>query len=195
MHRYFIIYKPYLVLSQFTTDSSNHCTLKDVFDVPPDVYAIGRLDNDSEGLLILSNDKDLNHRLLHPSFKHEREYMVQVDGAITSTAIHQLEKGVIINVDGKLYQTKPCKVKLLDEVQVEERDPPIRFRKTVPTSWISITLTEGKNRQVKKMTAKVGFPTLRLIRYRIEGIHLANMRPGAISELSKRDTYKKLFYD
>jgi 23S rRNA pseudouridine2457 synthase len=195
MHRYFIIYKPYLVLSQFTTDSSKHRTLKDIFDVPSDVYAIGRLDNDSEGLLILSNDKDLNHRLLHPSFKHEREYWVQVDGAITSQAIHHIEKGVSINVDGRPYQTKPCKVKLLDEVNVEERDPPIRFRKEIPTSWISIILTEGKNRQVKKMTASVGFPTLRLIRYRIEQINLTGMKPGDIIELSKRVTYKKLFND
>jgi 23S rRNA pseudouridine2457 synthase len=195
MHRYFIIYKPYLVLSQFTTDNSKHRTLKDIFDVPPDVYAIGRLDNDSEGLLILSNDKDLNHRLLHPSFKHEREYWVQVDGAITSQAIHHMEKGVSINVDGNPYQTKQCKVKLLDEVNVEERDPPIRFRKEIPTSWISIILTEGKNRQVKKMTASVGFPTLRLIRYRIEQINLTGMKPGDIIELSKRVTYKKLFND
>ncbi len=195
MHRYFIIYKPYLVLSQFTTDSSKHRTLKDVFDVPPDVYAIGRLDNDSEGLLILSNDKDLNHRLLHPSFKHEREYWVQIDGAITVEAIQQLEQGVVINVDGKQYQTLSCKVKLLSEIEVEERDPPIRFRKSIPTSWISITLTEGKNRQVKKMTAKVGFPTLRLIRYRIEGIKLTGMKPGGLSELSKAEMYKKLFHD
>lgn len=195
MHRYFIIYKPYLVLSQFTTDSSKHRTLKDIFDVPPDVYAMGRLDNDSEGLLVLSNDKELNHRLLHPSFKHEREYWVQVDGAITNQAIQQLEKGVVIKVDGKPYQTLPCKVKLLNEVLVAERKPPIRFRKSIPTSWISITLIEGKNRQVKKMTAKVGFPTLRLIRYRIEGVHLTNMQPGEMKELSKPDMYKKLFHD
>lgn len=195
MHRYFIIYKPYLVLSQFTTDSSKHRTLKDIFDVPPDVYAIGRLDNDSEGLLILSNDKDLNHRLLHPSFQHEREYWVQVDGSITMQALRELEKGVSISVDGKPYQTKPCKVKLLNVPDVAEREPPIRFRKLIPTSWISITLTEGKNRQVKKMTAKVGFPTLRLIRYRIEQIHLTGMKPGCITELSKSMIYKKLFND
>jgi 23S rRNA pseudouridine2457 synthase len=196
MHHYFIIYKPYLVLSQFTTDSNKHRTLKDVFDVPPDMYAIGRLDNDSEGLLILTNDKELNHRLLHPSFKHEREYWVQVDGAITTSAIKQLEKGVVITVDGKPYQTKPCKVKLMDDgVNVIERDPPIRFRKEIPTSWISIILTEGKNRQVKKMTAKVGFPTLRLIRYRIKGIELMGMKPGDLSELSKAEIYKKLFHD
>jgi len=195
MHRYFIIYKPYLVLSQFTTDSNNHRTLKDIFNVPPDVYAVGRLDNDSEGLLLLTNDKDLNHRLLHPSFKHEREYWVQVDGIITKQAIEQLEKGVIITVDGKPYQTLPCKVTVLNEVKVAERDPPIRFRKNIPTSWMSITLTEGKNRQVKKMTAKVGFPTLRLIRYRIEQLNVGDMKPGDIVELSKAEAYKKLFHD
>jgi len=195
MHRYFIIYKPYLVLSQFTTDSNNHRTLKDIFNVPPDVYAVGRLDNDSEGLLVLTNDKDLNHRLLHPSFKHEREYWVQVDGIITKQAIEQLEKGVIITVDGKPYQTLPCKVTIVNEVRVAERDPPIRFRKNIPTSWMSITLTEGKNRQVKKMTAKVGFPTLRLIRYRIEQLNLSDMKPGDIVELSKAEAYKKLFHD
>jgi len=195
MHRYFIIYKPYLVLSQFTTDSSNHRTLKDIFNVPPDVYAVGRLDNDSEGLLLLTNDKDLNHRLLHPSFKHEREYWVQVDGIITKHLVEQLEKGVIITVDGKPYQTLPCKVTVMNEVKVAERDPPIRFRKNILTSWMSITLTEGKNRQVKKMTAKVGFPTLRLIRYRIEQLNLSDMKPGDIVELSKAEAYKKLFHD
>ncbi len=194
MNHYFIIYKPYLVLSQFTTASDDHKTLKDVFHVPKDVYAVGRLDNDSEGLLILTNDKELNHRLLHPSFEHEREYWVQVDGSITTEAITTLEKGVIITVDGKDHHTKPCKVQLIDSApKVVERDPPIRFRKNVPTSWVSITLTEGKNRQVKKMTAKVGFPTLRLIRHRIEGVSLGEMKPGDIVELSRNTVYKKLF--
>jgi 23S rRNA pseudouridine2457 synthase len=193
MNRYFIIYKPYLVISQFTSDSEKHTTLKDIFHVPHDVYAVGRLDNDSEGLLILTNDKELNHLLLHPSFEHEREYWVQVDGAITAEAIQQLRTGVVITVDGKPYHTKPCKVKLLDPFPaVAERTPTVRFRKNIPTSWISITLTEGKNRQVKKMTAKVGFPTLRLIRYRIESIDVVNMKPGDIIELPKNEIYTKL---
>lgn len=193
MHHYFIIYKPYLVLSQFTKENDKHQTLKDVFNVPSDVYTVGRLDNDSEGLLILTNDKELNHRLLDPSFKHEREYWVQVDGAISNEAIIELEKGVTITVDGKAYQTKPCKVKLFAEAPpVPDRHPPVRFRKNIPTSWISLTLIEGKNRQVKKMTAKVGFPTLRLIRYRIESINIDNMKPGDILELSKQSIYKSL---
>lgn len=195
MHYYFIIYKPYLVLSQFTKENDKHQTLKDVFNVPGNVYAVGRLDNDSEGLLILTNDASLNHQLLNPSFKHEREYWVQVDGAITQQAMHELQKGVTINVDGKAYRTKPCKVRLLNEPAVPVRNPPIRFRKNIPTSWISITLTEGKNRQVKKMTAKVGFPTLRLIRYRIEAINIEGMQPGDMIEVSKQMLMQKLFKD
>jgi 23S rRNA pseudouridine2457 synthase len=194
MHRYFIIYKPYLVLSQFTREADKHKTLGDFFDVPPDVYAVGRLDNDSEGLLILTNDKEFNHRLLNPSFMHEREYWVQVDGAIDTGAIPQLEKGVTISVDGKPYNTRACKVKLFSEAPgVPERVPPVRFRKHIPTSWISVTLTEGKNRQVKKMTATAGFPTLRLIRVRIEGIGLDGLQPGEMTELSKDEVYEKLF--
>lgn len=196
MHHYFIIYKPYLVLSQFTKQNEKHQTLKDFFNVPPGVYAVGRLDNDSEGLLILTNDKELNHRLLHPSFKHEREYWVQVEGSITPGAISAMEEGVVISVDGKDYRTKACTVKLFSEAPVvPDRDPPIRFRKNVPTSWISIILTEGKNRQVKKMTAKAGFPTLRLIRYRIEAITIDTMRPGEMIELSKQSIYRQLFKD
>ena len=133
----------------------------DFFDVEKDVYPIGRLDYDSEGLLILTNDKQLNHRLLNPSFAHMREYWVQVDGAINDNAINILQQGVSINIDGKLYNTKPAIAMLLSDPIVCERDPPIRFRKDIPTSWISLILTEGKNRQVRKMTAAVGFPTLR----------------------------------
>jgi 23S rRNA pseudouridine2457 synthase len=194
MNRYFIIYKPYLVLSQFTAENDQQRTLKDIFDVPPDVYAVGRLDHDSEGLLVLTNDASLNHRLLHPSFKHEREYWVQVDGAITAEAISALEKGIEIRVAGKQHHSGKAKVKRLDvSPGVPERNPPIRFRKDIPTSWISITLTEGKNRQVRKMTAKVGFPTLRLIRYRIENLELGDMQPGHIKEVPGDILYKKLF--
>lgn len=195
MFRYFIIYKPYQVLSQFTSQEGKQ-SLKDYFDVATNVYPVGRLDYDSEGLLILTNDKDLNHRLLNPSFAHEREYWVQVDGNITSEALQQIQNGVTITVEGKEYQTKKCKASLFEtEPLVPSRNPPIRVRKEIPTSWIRLILTEGKNRQVRKMTAKVGFPTLRLIRNRIEKIESDNMQPGDIIELSKKMVYKKLFYE
>jgi 23S rRNA pseudouridine2457 synthase len=160
------------------------------------VYPVGRLDEDSEGLLILTNDERLNHRLLNPSFAHEREYFAQVDGAITTEAIEQLKSGVEINVNGKMYKTQKCKVELFkDEPAVAERNPPIRFRKEIPAPWIKMILTEGKNRQVRKMTAKVGFPTLRLIRYRIEEIELGNLQPGKMIELPQKTIYKKLFHE
>lgn len=193
MYHYFIIYKPYLVQSQFSPVEGKQ-TLADFFDVPKDVYPVGRLDYDSEGLLILTNDKQLNHRLLNPMFKHEREYWVQVDGDINDEAIDQLAKGVIINVDGKQYKTASARVyKFINEPIVPVRNPPIRFRKSIPAPWISLSLTEGKNRQVRKMTASVGFPTLRLLRYRIEKLTVDGLQPGDLVSLSKRDLYKQLF--
>lgn len=192
MKHYYIIYKPYLVLSQFTTQQEQK-TLADFFHVPKDVYAVGRLDYDSEGLLILTNDTTLNHRLLNPAFEHERAYRVQVDGAITNEAIRQLSQGVEINVDGKMYRTKPCTVRRLeDNIQVPERNPPIRFRKEIPAPWIEMILREGKNRQIRKMTAKVGFPTLRLIRQRIVNLELGTMQPGDMIELPQKTIYRKL---
>lgn len=194
MLRYFIIYKPYNTLSQFTTTDSNKKTLKDYFTVPTDCYAVGRLDYDSEGLLILTNDTFLNKQLLHPNQKHKREYWVQVDGAITQQALVELCNGVEINIDGTLYITKRAIASFLEEpILVPERVPPIRVRKNIPAPWIKLILTEGKNRQVRKMTAKVGFPTLRLIRHRIEGLTLNGLQPGQMQELSKQTIYKQLF--
>ncbi|MEP6512716.1 MAG: pseudouridine synthase [Parafilimonas sp.] len=193
MHRYFIFYKPYRVLSQFTSQL-NKQTLAQSVQVPKNVYPVGRLDEDSEGLLILTNDAELNHRLLNPAFEHEREYWVQAEGVITREAIIQLQQGFQINVNGKVYHTKPCKVFIFEELpDVAKRTPPIRYRKNVLTSWIKIILTEGKNRQIRKMTSKLGFATLRLIRYRIEKIELGNLKPGKMIELSKKTIYKKLF--
>ncbi|MDI9364776.1 MAG: pseudouridine synthase [Flavobacterium sp.] len=195
MQRYFIIYKPYMVLSQFSAQEGKQ-TLANFFKVPKDVYPVGRLDADSEGLLILTNDKALNHRLLNPNFTHKRMYWAQVDGAVTNEAINNLQKGVTINVDGIMYATKPCKASLFTtEPVVPPRTPPIRFRKDIPAPWIELILTEGKNRQVRKMTAAIGFPTLRLIRWRIENIMLGNMQPADMMELSKSSIYKKLFND
>ncbi len=193
MKRYFIIYKPFQVLSQFTSQEGK-ITLSDCFKVPSDVYPVGRLDYDSEGLLLLTNDTQLNHRLLNPAHKHEREYWVQVEGSITRKALIQLQQGVAISIDGKVHKTLPCKATMFDTVpNVVPRIPPIRFRKNIPDSWIRLTLTEGKNRQVRRMTAKVGFPTLRLIRYRIEGLNIGSLLPGEIRELSKDEIYKNLF--
>jgi 23S rRNA pseudouridine2457 synthase len=162
--------------------------------VPKNVYPVGRLDEDSEGLIILTNDTALNHRLLNPSFEHEREYWAQLEGTITNDAVTQMQQGLEINVRGKTQRTKPCVVHLFNELpKVEERVPPIRHRVSVSTCWIKIILKEGKNRQVRKMTAKAGFPTLRLIRYRIAQIDLGNMKPATMIELSRKTIYKKLF--
>ena len=193
MHRYFVVYKPFHVLTQFSSQEGK-ATLADYFHVPKDAYPVGRLDYDSEGLLILTNDAALNHRILNPRYRHEREYLVQIEGIITKEAIDVLQKGVPISIDGKQYKTLPCKSFLFEEPPlVYERNPPIRFRKNIPVSWISLTLIEGKNRQVRRMTAKVGFPTLRLIRYRIEKLTLQNMRPGDMKELTKEEIYEALF--
>ncbi|MCX6208615.1 MAG: pseudouridine synthase [Bacteroidetes bacterium] len=190
---YYIIYKPFQVLSQFSKEE-NKKTLANFFDVEKDVYPVGRLDYDSEGLLILTNDKQLNHKLLNPLFKHKREYWVQVDGTLNDEALQKIQQGIIINVDGKEYKTKPCTAKLFDqEPNVYARFPPIRIRQNIPTSWISLILTEGKNRQVRKMTAAIGFPTLRLIRNSIENIDLNPMQPGSIVQLSQQKIYEKLF--
>jgi 23S rRNA pseudouridine2457 synthase len=190
---YYLIYKPFNVLSQFTSEDGKQ-TLKDFFDVPNDVYPIGRLDYDSEGLLILSNDKKLNHALLNPEFEHEREYWAQVDGDITMEAINDLRAGVDITIDGKIYRTKKCGAMLLREDPiVPERNPPIRVRKSIPTSWVKLILTEGKNRQVRKMTAAVGYPTLRLIRNRIEKLTIEGLEPGEMRMFGEKELYHLLF--
>jgi len=193
MHQYYVVYKPFQVLSQFTSQEGKQ-TLKECFPVPGDVYPVGRLDFDSEGLLILTNDTALNHRLLTPRFAHEREYWVQVDGAITPEAIRTLESGVTITVDGKAYRTKRCIVQLFETPPVvPDRHPPIRYRANIPTTWIRMMLTEGKNHQVRKMTAQAGFPTLRLIRYRIEKLELAGLKPGEMRSLGRNEMYSMLF--
>ena len=192
MNKYFVIYKPFQVLSQFTPENNKAC-LKDFFEVPTDVYPVGRLDYDSEGLLLLTNDKSLNHRLLHPSFAHEREYRVQVEGLITNDALQLLATGITINIDGKPFRTRPAKASRLPEnIVITERNPPIRFRRNIPTGWIKLVITEGKNRQVRKMTAATGFPTLRLIRYRLAGLTLDAMLPGDMIDMIQNDVYGKL---
>ncbi|MCC6289133.1 MAG: pseudouridine synthase [Chitinophagaceae bacterium] len=192
-HLYYIIYKPYMVLSQFTSVDGKQC-LKDFFSLQKDVYPVGRLDYDSEGLLILTNDAALNHKLLNPLFKHHRKYIAQVDGQVTTKALVQLQSGVDISTNGKIYHTLPCKANEINgEPLVPDRNPPIRYRKNIPASWIELTLTEGKNRQVRKMTAAVGFPTLRLIRVAIGNITINDMQPGDIKALPGNTIYTQLF--
>lgn len=178
-YRYILFYKPYGVLSQFSKDTPNQSTLQDYISVP-DVYPVGRLDSDSEGLLLLTNHGQLQHRLCHPNFGHRRTYWVQVERIPDATALNQLEQGVVI----KNYRTQPAKVKLLSEQPLlGSRTPPIRFRKNVPTAWLEMTLTEGKNRQVRRMTASVGFPTLRLVRIQISHLKLDTLQMGQWRDL------------
>jgi 23S rRNA pseudouridine2457 synthase len=166
--------KPYGVLSQFTPDGSPNRPLAE-FGLPKEVYPIGRLDADSEGLLLLSDEPDLNERLLHPRNAHEREYWAQVEKIPTAEALKALAKGPVIQGRKSL----PCRAWLLDpQPEVPPRDPPIRFRKSVPDCWIGLELVEGKNRQVRRMTAAVGHPTLRLMRVRIGAFQLGNLSPG-----------------
>ncbi len=190
---YFVLYKPYEVLSQFSKEGDKK-TLKDICSVPVDVYPVGRLDYDSEGLLLLTNDRTMNAALLQPAKGHSRTYLVQVEGAITSQALQQLQNGVEISVNGTTHLTRPAKAKLLEkEPAVPERNPPIRYRKNIPTSWIELTLTEGKNRQVRKMTAKTGFPTLRLIRYRIGKLSADGWESGELRTYSKKELTSLVF--
>jgi len=192
-------HKPYGVLSQFTPDGSSNRTLAE-FGFPKDVYSIGRLDADAEGLLLLSDEPELNERLLHPLRPHEREYWAQVERIPTPEVLQDLSRGVLI----QSRKTLPCRAWLLDPQpemmgklltardnfmregsgvgsvpMLPPRTPPIRFRKTVPTCWIGLELVEGKNRQVRRMTAAIGHPTLRLVRVRIGGLRLGNLPAGS----------------
>lgn len=167
-------HKPYGVLSRFTPDGSPHRTLAE-FGFPPGVYPLGRLDADTEGLLLLSDEPGLTARLLDPRRGHRRVYWAQVERVPTDQALADLAGGVVIQ--GR--RTRPCRVwRLEPEPSLPPRDPPIRFRKTVPTAWIALELVEGKNRQVRRMTAAVGHPTLRLIRVQIGNLTLAELPPG-----------------
>jgi 23S rRNA pseudouridine2457 synthase len=175
MSDYFILNKPFGVLSKFT-DKENRKTLAGLYNFPKDVYPVGRLDMDSEGLLLLSNDKELVDYLLNPLNKHEKEYFVQVEGKPDEESLDKLRDGVLI--EG--VKTLPAKVKIIDVPDFPPRNPPIRWRKNDCTTWISIIISEGKYRQVRKMTAKTGHPTLRLIRFRIKNLTLEGINPGEV---------------
>ena len=174
--------KPYGVVSQFTSREGKRTLAR--FLKVKDVYPIGRLDEDSEGLLLLTDDGTLQHRLSDPKFDHPKTYLVQVERVPDEAALEKLRNGVIIQG----YATKPAQVRMLEaEPQLPPRDPPIRFRKSVPTAWLEITLTEGKNRQVRRMTAAVGYPTLRLVRIEVAGVKLGELQPGEWRELASQE--------
>ena len=177
MTRLILFHKPFGVLSQFTdkgTEGTTRPTLSDFADVPR-VYPAGRLDRDSEGLLLLTDDGKLQHRIAHPRAKQPKTYWVQVEGLPEPEALEALRRGVTLK-DGK---TRPAKARRIEAPQpLFDRDPPVRFRKSVPDCWLELTITEGKNRQVRRMTAHVGHPTLRLIRAQIGSWHLGGLRPG-----------------
>lgn len=187
---YFIIYKPFKVLSQFTDEDGN-MGLGSIFNLPKDVYPVGRLDLDSEGLLILTNDKRLNSALLNPANQHKRTYWVEVDGVPKESDLDLLRSGLEINVKG-LYHTLPCDACMIDSPELPDRVPPVNYQKHPVRSWLEIKLIEGKNRQVRKMTAKIGHPTLRLIRVGIEELSLFPLQPGEIIQVSEKAIYKKL---
>ncbi|MFU8892479.1 MAG: pseudouridine synthase [Luteolibacter sp.] len=180
-------HKPYGVLCQFTPDQPGQRTLAD-FGFPPGVYPVGRLDMDSEGLLILSDEPGFNTRLLDPSRAHPRTYLVQVEGAPDSQAVARLANGGL-RIKG--HVTRPCRARIIDPAPaVPPRDPPIRVRQSVPDHWLELTLTEGKNRQVRRMTAAVGLPTLRLMRsaiggFRDDGLAAGDWRPMTAPEIAR----------
>ena len=185
-HRHFIIHKPYGYLSQFVNNQNrrkNKKLLGDLFDFPEGIMAIGRLDEDSEGLLFLTTDGKISETIR--SNKVEKEYYVQVDGLIEDDAIEKLCNGVDISVNGKKYTTKSGKASKIETPNFPERSRKVRDERHGPTSWISIIITEGKFRQVRKMTAAVGFPTLRLVRYRIGNVAMGEFIPGKVIETNE----------
>lgn len=189
--RYFLIDKPYGVLSQFTRELPEHRTLADLHRFPKEVYPVGRLDRDSEGLLLLTDDKRLNHRLLDPSFRHRRTYWVQVEGIPDPATLVALAAGPVIRLKGKSHPSLPIEVKCIAPA-FPPRDPPVRVRKTVSDTWLSLTLTEGKNRQVRRVCAAVGHPVLRLVRQAIEDVILADLAGASVREVSSDWLFPRL---
>ena len=177
---YYKLYKPYGFLCQFTGEGNDQL-LGDLYTFPKDVYSVGRLDKDSEGLLLLTNDNDFKTRMLDPDHKIGKTYWVQVEGNINEAAIKKLASGgIMLKHKGRSYTTREAKCTRIDPPNIAERVPPIRHRENIPTSWIELTIFEGKNRQVRKMTAAVGFPTLRLVRYSVGPYTLDGISVGEV---------------
>ena len=192
--QYIIINKPYGFLSQFTSDDAGNKSLKDLnIPLTKDVYPVGRLDKDSEGLLILSNDKYLVNSLLNPKFKHKRTYLVQVENIPDPKEVSRMEKGIQIKPKDEIINTEPSYVEIMKpDFEMPERNPPVRKRENIPTCWAEITLTEGKFHQVRKMFAAIGCPVLRLIRISIEDLKLGDLKAGHHMSLNKFSLYRKL---
>lgn len=176
-------WKPYQVLTQFTDDDSERETLADYIDLKG-VYAAGRLDYDSEGLMILTDDGNLNHMLTHPKHGHPRTYWAQVENIPDESALDNIRQG---GLEIKNYRTKPAMAQCIDEPNLPERIPPIRYRANIPDCWLELTLTEGKKRQVRRMTAAIGHPTLRLVRASIGSITLDGLQVGQWQELNSTE--------
>lgn len=181
MARLILFNKPHGVLSQFTDEGSGHPTLAAYVDVPG-VYPAGRLDRDSEGLLILTDDGKLQARIADPKFKKAKTYLAQVEGMPDDAALRALAEGITLK-DGP---TRPAQVRRIEEPDLWPRVPPVRYRKSVPDSWIEISITEGRNRQVRRMTAHVGHPTLRLVRWRVGDWSLDGLAPGTWRDIQQR---------
>ncbi|WP_266204546.1 pseudouridine synthase [Pontibacter kalidii] len=183
MHRHFILFKPYGYVSQFISETSKKKVLGELYGFPEGTMAIGRLDEASEGLLLLTTDGKVSEAVRGSTV--EKEYYAQVDSVVTEEALQQLAQGISIRTEKEWHQTKPCRVQRLEAApELPERARRIRDERHGPTSWVSITLTEGKFRQVRKMTAAVGFPTLRLVRVRIGNIRISEMAAGEVREVS-----------
>ena len=194
MQVYYIFHKPYGVLSQFTRELPGHICLKDYIDVESDVYPVGRLDRDSEGLLILTNDRSLNKKLLDPSQGHSRTYRIQVEKIPQKQDLDRIRTGgLVIRVRKKDHVCLPAEIQIQDPIpDISPRVPPIRERKQIPTCWLEIKLKEGKNRQVRKMMAAVGFPVLRLIRTSVEDLELGKLKQGELQKIERDKMYSLL---
>jgi len=198
MYRYFIVHKPFGYLSQFSGETKD-LTLQhlvqqnELKNFPKDIYPVGRLDKDSEGLLLLTNDNQLKTRLLDPKQKHTKTYWAQVEGSPTVENLQPiLQGGIVIRHEGLFYSCLPAGARLLGEVNIPDRNPPIRYRASIPTSWVEIILHEGKNRQVRQMTAALGFPTLRLIRTGIQQLNWAKYPAGSVTEMRRDELFQQL---